>query len=243
MLPGGYGALRALDPVTAEMRWEFRYLKPSMGGTLSITFDDGGRSALYIAEALSERGWVGHFFIVTDRVGSTGFLRAREIRVIRELGHVVGSHSHTHPDIFRDQPLGKMLSEWYVSADFLTQLLGERCLAASVPGGHISPVVLRSAALSGFKFLFTCEPVLTPSEVTGCHVLGRYLVKTHTPLMRLRDLAEFRGWGSARVARLVKNAIRRTVPSLYRQYVSRQTREWPQPILPASAVRTDPIGR
>jgi peptidoglycan/xylan/chitin deacetylase (PgdA/CDA1 family) len=197
-----------------------------------LTFDDGGRSALYIAEALSQRGWIGHFFIVTDRVGSRGFLRASDIRHIRELGHVIGSHSHTHPDIFRDQSLREMLSQWHVSADFLGQILGEPCLTASVPGGHISPLVLRSAAMAGFSHLFTCEPVLTPTQVDGCQMLGRYLVKTHTPLLRLRELAKFRGWRSARVARLLKNAIRRSVPQLYRKYVSRQTREWAQPVLP-----------
>jgi len=204
------------------------------GRHVLLTFDDGGRSAVYVAEALSRRGWTGHFFIVTDRVGSRAFLRAGEIRLIRDLGHVVGSHSHTHPDIFRDQSLREMLSEWCVSADFLSQVLGEPCLTASVPGGHISPLVLRSAAIAGFRHLFTCEPVLTPTEVNGCRILGRYLVKTHTPLLRVRELAEFRGWGSARVARLMKNAIRRSVPGLYRRYVTRQTREWAQPMLPVS---------
>jgi peptidoglycan/xylan/chitin deacetylase (PgdA/CDA1 family) len=205
------------------------------GRHVLLTFDDGGKSALYIAEALSQRGWTGHFFIVTDRVGSRAFLRAGEIRLIRELGHVVGSHSHTHPDIFRDQSLHEMLSEWCVSADFLSQVLGEPCVTASVPGGHISPLVLRSAAMVGFRHLFTCEPVLTPATVGECRVHGRYLVKTHTPLMRLRELAEFRGWGSARVARLMKNAIRRSVPGLYRRYVSRLTRERAQPMLPVPA--------
>jgi alcohol dehydrogenase (cytochrome c) len=36
-IPGepGYGALRAIDPVTGLARWEFKYPKPSFGGTLS----------------------------------------------------------------------------------------------------------------------------------------------------------------------------------------------------------------
>jgi peptidoglycan/xylan/chitin deacetylase (PgdA/CDA1 family) len=204
------------------------------GRYLLLTFDDGGKSALYIAEELTRRGWTGHFFIVTSRVGTHGFLRASEIRVIQSLGHVVGSHSHTHPDIFREQSLGEMLSQWHVSADILQQMLGEPCLAASVPGGHISPLVLRSTAIAGFRFVFTCEPVLRATQVAGCWCLGRYLVKTHTPLLRVHELAQFRGWTSARVARLVKNAVRRSVPSWYRRYVTRTTREWPHPMLPVA---------
>ena len=205
------------------------------GRHVLLTFDDGGKSALYVADELSARGWTGHFFIVTERLGTRGFLRRSEVRHIRALGHVVGSHSHTHPDIFREQSLEQMLFEWHTSADLLSQVTGERCETASVPGGHISPLVVRSAVAAGFTHLFTCEPILSPDRVDGTWVLGRYLVKAHSPLLRIHELAQFQGWASARVARLMKNAVRRSLPGLYRQYVWRTTREWPQPHLPVAA--------
>ena len=37
--PRAYSALRAIDPLTAEVKWEFKYFTASMGGTLST---DGG---------------------------------------------------------------------------------------------------------------------------------------------------------------------------------------------------------
>ncbi len=37
--PRAYGALRAIDPLTAEVKWEYKYFSPSMAGTLST---DGG---------------------------------------------------------------------------------------------------------------------------------------------------------------------------------------------------------
>jgi peptidoglycan/xylan/chitin deacetylase (PgdA/CDA1 family) len=205
------------------------------GRHLLLTFDDGGKSALYVADELSARGWIGHFFVVTERLGTRGFLRRSDVRHIHGLGHVIGSHSHTHPDIFREQSLDQMLCEWRVSADLISQIIGERCNTASVPGGHISPLVVRSAAMAGFTHLFTCEPVLAPARVADTWILGRYLVKTHTPLLRVHELAQFEGWGTARVARLVKNAVRRSLPGLYRQYVWRSTREWPQPRLSVAA--------
>jgi hypothetical protein len=119
-----------------------------------------------------------------------------------------------------------MLAEWRVSSGILSDLLGEPIVTAAVPGGHISPVVTRTAADAGFRFLFTCEPTLTPWRDGDCRILGRYLVKTHTPILRVRELAEFRGWRSARAMRLMKNAVRRSFPSAYRAYVSRSTREW-----------------
>src|SRR5690348_16320922 len=46
------------------------------GRHLALTFDDGGRSAMYVGELLAQRGWQGHFFIVTSRIGERTFLDA-----------------------------------------------------------------------------------------------------------------------------------------------------------------------
>ncbi len=68
---------------------------------LLLTFDDGGKSALYASDQLAQRGWRGHFFIVTGLIGHRTFLNAAAIRHLRQCGHLIGSHSHTHPDVFR----------------------------------------------------------------------------------------------------------------------------------------------
>src|ERR1051325_6225884 len=106
---------------------------------LMLTFDDGGRSAVYVGDQLARLGWKGHFFVVTGRIGSPTFLDPAQIRYLQSCGHLIGSHSHSHPDIFRDLPPAAMLEEWRVSRDILEQLLGEPCRAASLPGGDISP--------------------------------------------------------------------------------------------------------
>ena len=196
----------------------------SPGRHLFLTFDDGGKSASWIADALAARGWKGHFFIVTGLVGTRTFLTAQEIRDLQQCGHVVGSHSDTHPDIFREQPFDRMVEEWRVSRDRLAQLLGEACTTASVPGGDISPEVLRSADAAGLSYLFTSEPVLRPTRVGACWVLGRFMPKAWTPATRIGDLAAFRGWRSALLVRRLKGAARRVFPRLYRQYVYRTTR-------------------
>src|SRR5690348_14175005 len=37
---------------------------------LAITFDDGGASALVAADLLQARGFIGHFFITTNYIGT-----------------------------------------------------------------------------------------------------------------------------------------------------------------------------
>lgn len=194
------------------------------GSYVCLTFDDGGRSAITAADELRRRGWRGHFFIVTSLIGSRTFLTVSQIRYLRSSGHVIGSHSHTHPDIFRELTQERMRTEWRVSASVLSDLLGEPCLTAAVPGGDISPRVLKSADTAGLRYLFTCEPVVTPARVGDCWVLGRFLPKVGTASRRVEELARFQGWWQARMVRYAKILARRSMPPLYRAYVRLRTR-------------------
>jgi peptidoglycan/xylan/chitin deacetylase (PgdA/CDA1 family) len=196
------------------------------GRHLLLTFDDGGKSALRTGEELCRRGWRGHFFISTGLLGRRTFLDASEVRHLRSCGHLVGSHSHTHPDIYRELDWERMVVEWRQSSDVLAQLLGEPCIAGAVPGGEISRSVLRSAATAGLRYLFTSEPWLRPRIVRGCWVLGRFCPKASTSGDQIAELARFRGWTTKLLVRRLKSVARRSVPPLYRLYVSRAAREW-----------------
>jgi peptidoglycan/xylan/chitin deacetylase (PgdA/CDA1 family) len=195
------------------------------GRHVLLTFDDGGKSARYAGDELSRRGWLGHFFIITGRIGERTFLDAAGIRDLRRCGHVIGSHSHTHPDIFREQTMEQMIEQWQSSCDRLANLLGEPCTVASVPGGDVSPLVLESAGAAGLRYLFTSEPTVVPRLVSGSWVMGRFCPKVTTDPSRIRELAEFRGWGRAMLIRRLKDVVRGVLPGPYRRYVRRQTHE------------------
>jgi peptidoglycan/xylan/chitin deacetylase (PgdA/CDA1 family) len=196
------------------------------GRHVLLTFDDGGKSAVWIGDELCRRGWRAHFFITTSLIGRRTFLSADEIRYLRSSGHLVGSHSHNHPSIYRELHRDRMVVEWRQSIDILEQLLGEACLAAAVPGGEISAAVLRSADAAGLRYLFTSEPWLVPRVIGGCWVLGRFCPKTSTSAEEIARLAGFRGWTSKLVVRRLKALARRSVPPLYRLYVTQSNREW-----------------
>ena len=194
------------------------------GRRVLLTFDDGGRSALETGDALCRRGWRGHFFVVTSRIGTRGFLDAAQIRYLHGCGHVIGNHSHTHPDIFREQTREQMLTEWRISGERLAEVLGEPCTVAAVPGGDISPMVLATAGPAGLRYLFTCEPTVAPELIDGCWMLGRYCPKATTTPERIAELAGFHGWARALLVRTAKNLVRAALPGPYRYYVQLQTR-------------------
>jgi len=197
------------------------------GRCLVLTFDDGGKSAVHAGDALARRGWTGHFFIVSSLIGTRTFATASDIRYLASCGHVVGTHTHTHPDIFPDLTPERMLDEWQTSGNAISEIVGAPCLTASVPGGDISRQVLESAARAGVQYLFTSEPWLSPRAIDGCRVLGRFCPKVGTSPDRIRELAQFRGWTSALVVRRLKGLARAGLPLLYRHYVRRTTRALP----------------
>jgi peptidoglycan/xylan/chitin deacetylase (PgdA/CDA1 family) len=139
-----------------------------------LTFDDGGASAIAIATALTQRGMVGHFLVTTAQIGQPGFVSAADIRALHAGGHVVGSHSHTHPAEISQLDGAAIDAEWTRSIALLTALLGTPVTVASVPGGFYSPQVAQAAALAGIRYLFTSEPTVCTQRVGDCLVLGRY---------------------------------------------------------------------
>lgn len=147
---------------------------------LAFTFDDGGLGAMQAADMLEERGWRGYFFATTDYIGTRGFLDASQIRELDARGHVIGSHSCSHPPRMSHCPPAQLEHEWRDSIRALEAITGKRCLTASVPGGYYSRRVAIVAASAGLGLLFTSEPVSRIATVDGCAVLGRYSIQRGT---------------------------------------------------------------
>jgi len=148
---------------------------------LLLTFDDGGVSAYtHAAPALERRGWRGHFFVTTGRVGAPAFLSREQIKELDGRGHVVGSHSATHPARMARCGYDEMLREWRTSAEVLSDITGRAVTAASVPGGYYSRRVAEAANEAGYRHLFTSEPRAGLHRVGDCLVIGRYTVQRWT---------------------------------------------------------------
>jgi peptidoglycan/xylan/chitin deacetylase (PgdA/CDA1 family) len=143
-----------------------------------ITFDDGGVSSYtLIADRLEALGWRAHFFITTDYISKPAFMTHEQIRELHSRGHIIGSHSCSHPPRFAARPWDELKREWSESVYKLTSLLDEPVRIASVPGGQYSRQVAKAAAAAGIKALFTSEPTTGCFEIDSCLVLGRYAIQ------------------------------------------------------------------
>lgn len=147
-----------------------------------LTFDDGELGAYTcVADELEQHGWRGHFFITTDWIGRPGFLDRHQIRELQSRGHVIGSHSCTHPSRMSKLGRDELMKEWSESCAILSDILGEKVRVASVPDGYYSREVGKAAAAAGIEVLFTSEATATTSVLDGCLILGRYFIQIHTP--------------------------------------------------------------
>jgi peptidoglycan/xylan/chitin deacetylase (PgdA/CDA1 family) len=159
-----------------------------------LTFDDGALNAFCAADELERRGWRGHFFITTNWIGRSGFLNRRQIRDLNARGHVIGSHSCSHPERMSHLTWNNLSKEWSESRAALSDILGEPVQVASVPNGFYSRKVAQAAAAAGLRVLFTSEATGTSSVIDGCLVLGRYLIQWRTPAETAGAIAAGRLW-------------------------------------------------
>jgi peptidoglycan/xylan/chitin deacetylase (PgdA/CDA1 family) len=126
-----------------------------------------------VAGMLEEYAWRGYFFVTTDGIGRPGFLNDRQIRELDKRGHVIGSHSCSHPERMSRGPWERLLAEWKASTERPASSVSHAVKVASVPGGYYSRRVAETAAAAGIETLFTSEPKADVRTVNGCRVLGR----------------------------------------------------------------------
>lgn len=221
--PGARAARYKLDPL------DFRAHLDAIAATgvsvgllatepsVALTFDDGGASALDIATSLEERGWVGHFFVTTGRIGTRGFVDAEQIRSLAARGHDVGSHSHSHPTYMGTLSAGALAEEWRRSREVLGEILGRAPCSAAVPGGFVSPLVIAEAANAGYELLLTSEPTRRRHVHAGMVVRGRYTVWATTSPRRAAAYARGRPWAAVTMwlAWRAKSAPKRYSPTGY----------------------------
>ena len=146
----------------------------------AFTFDDGGVGAQLAADALEANEWRGYFFITANYIGARGFLDAAAIRDLSRRGHVVGSHSCSHPLRIGHCSTAQLHDEWTRSHELISTILGRPITFASVPGGDFRPPVAEAAAAAGFTDLFTSEPTAESRSSFGLTVHGRFTVRSWT---------------------------------------------------------------
>lgn len=178
--------------------------------SVEFTFDDGGVSFLTeIAPILEKHGFRGIFFIATQYIGAPGFLSASQVQELASRGHIIGPHSHTHPERMSALCVDEIIKEWAISQKMLEGLLGYKPQYASVPNGYKSKAVLLAMNNEGIKQIYTSDPITKVFNYKDSEVIGRYAITDRdsikdvinlvgSPWIRFKNLARFRCLGIAK---------------------------------------------
>lgn len=159
-----------------------------------FTFDDGGRSFLYvIADVLESYGFVGLFFVATAYISSPGFLTEEDVVALRDRGHKIGSHSHTHPERMDTLSPEKLHDEWSESISILSNLLGEPVSTASVPNGFVSHDVYQVMIDSGIDTIYNSTPTTKEHTQGGIKIYGRYAITNDMSLEKVLGIVSNKG--------------------------------------------------
>jgi peptidoglycan/xylan/chitin deacetylase (PgdA/CDA1 family) len=189
-------------------------LWPGAAIPFAISVDDGGLSYhSAVAPALAGYGWRGHCLVTTDRLGLRGFLHPHHVRELQAAGHLIGTHSATHPLRFDACGWDQLVAEWSRSRAVLEDVTGTAITLGSVPGGFYTRRVALAARAAGLEFLLTSEPKTADWRVDGCRVFGRYALRRDSPpelagrLVRRAPAARLRQWTAWNAKKVLKKSL------------------------------------
>jgi peptidoglycan/xylan/chitin deacetylase (PgdA/CDA1 family) len=189
------------------------------GNYIFLTFDDGGKSTMRTAAFLAQRGLKGHFFIPTSKIDDPLFLSKTAVRELHQQGHIIGSHSHTHPANFTVLTLDQMHDEWHRSVAILSDIIGGQIITGSIPSGFSCSNTIATAGRAGIKYLFTSEIRTKPWWHENVLCFGRVCPQRHTPAKKIRLYADFKGITRERFICQTKQVIKWLISPVYKRYV------------------------
>jgi peptidoglycan/xylan/chitin deacetylase (PgdA/CDA1 family) len=150
-----------------------------------ISFDDGWEDQyVYALPGLEKYHYRATFFVVTNSVGSTGFLSWSQLRRILVEGMEIGSHSRSHPRLDKINNPGILWDQIYTSKQILERQLGAAVDEFAYPYGSYNATTTSTVRLAGYKAARACcvgrvqsdayalRAVMVPNDIAK---FGKYL--------------------------------------------------------------------
>jgi peptidoglycan/xylan/chitin deacetylase (PgdA/CDA1 family) len=129
-------------------------------------------------------GIKAHIFVptkfISDGIKSSSYMNAGQIKEFSDLGHIVGSHSHSHPRNISLLGKEQIENEWLLSKDILENITGKRVVSCAIPGGFYSKVQLGILKNLGYNLIFNSVPTFNKFEFNQIALNGRFSIEKNT---------------------------------------------------------------
>ena len=124
---------------------------------VTLTFDDGYKGQIkYAAPLLEKRGWKGLFSVITSRRGGRHSMTQDDWKALADRGHVIGSHSVTHPrlvTLLKNGEIEKVRHEIADSKAAIEQTTGRSCEWFCAPYVQQNDELEREVRAAGMKLM------------------------------------------------------------------------------------------
>ena len=156
-----------------------------------ISFDDGKDSQPLVAgPELVRRGMVGTFFVMTVVIGKSGWITPKQIKVLADAGHTIGSHTWDHHQVTKYSG-----DDWRIQFDEARATLrkhsGQAVETFAYPYGAWNPAALPHLAEAGYTTAFQ---------------LGEKPVDPGAPALTLRRVLVNSTWSGDAIVKAVRQA-------------------------------------
>lgn len=117
----------------------------NLSNIISITFDDGNQSDVWVAEELAKYGFLATFFVIEDFIKGSNpqFMNANDVRYISSLGHEIGVHGKNH-NVWTVKTQECLLDELIGAKTWLEDLTGREVVSCSAPGGKLNNKIIKT---------------------------------------------------------------------------------------------------
>ncbi len=152
-----------------------------------LTFDDGNISDYDIVfPLLLEKSIRATFFLIVDKIDTSGYLDRAQIREMHSHGMCVGSHSGSHR---RMTTLSRqeVVREFSESKQKLEDILSAPVEAFSYPFGECSPQLHRLGFAAGYRYLCTSAHGVVSASA---HVIPRNSIHSAMGWNEIANVAE-----------------------------------------------------
>lgn len=139
-----------------------------------ITFDDSHDTHFTVAApVLKKYGFKGIFFVMTVPIGKKGYMTADQIKMLADMGHVIGCHTWDHPHLKGTSGLD-VEKEIRHPKQVLEKITGQPVQYFAYPFGEWNETVIGQLKVSGFKAAFRLTG--KNSEENGIFTIERIMV-------------------------------------------------------------------